>query len=131
MEKKELVIRTLEKMGYKPDVDDDGDVVFRYQMKTICVLVGDEDEYYASVMLPHFYEIEEGEEMLVMAVCNKMTRDLKLVKVFIDLTLKNVCADCEFFFTNEEALEQNLEHSLKLLSVIRSVFKKNKAELSE
>lgn len=131
MEKRELVIQTLEKMGYKPEVDDEGDVVFRYQMKTLCVLVGDENKNYASVMFPQFYEIDDGEEMLVMAVCNKMARDLKLVKVYIDQTFKNVSADCEFFFTNEEDLEHNLTHSLEILSVVRSVFKKNKAELSE
>ena len=104
--KKEMILRVLEKMGYKPEIDNDGDIQLRYQMKTIFVLTGDEDEQYISVMLPQFHEIADGEEALVLAVCNKMTRELKLAKVYVDQTFKNVSATCEFFYSNEEALEQ-------------------------
>ena len=38
MNKKELILQTLEKMGYKPEIDEDGDIQIRYQMKTIFVL---------------------------------------------------------------------------------------------
>ena len=103
--KKEMILRVLEKMGYKPEIDNDGDIQLRYQMKTIFVLTGDEDEQYISVMLPQFHEIADGEEALVLAVCNKMTRELKLAKVYVDQTFKNVSATCEFFYSNEEALE--------------------------
>lgn len=129
--KKEMILRVLEKMGYKPEIDKDGDIQLRYQMKTIFVLIGNEDEQYISVMLPQFHEIADGEETLVLAVCNKMTRELKLAKVYVDQTFKNVSATCEFFYSNEEALEQCLALSLELLGVVRSVFRKNKTELSE
>ena len=129
--KKEMLLRVLEKMGYKPEIDNDGDIQLRYQMKTIFVLIGDEDEQYISVMLPQFQEIADGEETLVLAVCNKMTRELKLAKIYVDQTFKNVSATCEFFYSNEEALEQCLALSLELLGVVRSVFRKNKTELSE
>jgi hypothetical protein len=118
-------------MGYKPEIDNDGDIMLRFQMKTVFVLTGDEDEKYVSVMLPQFHEIVDGEETLVLAVCNKMTRELKLVKVYVDQTFKNVTATCEFFYANEETLEECLVHSLELLGVVRSVFRKNKTELSE
>ena len=117
MNKKELILQILEKMGYKPEIDNDGDIMFRFQMKSVFVMTGDEDEKYVSVMLPQFHEIVDGEETLVLAVCNKMTRELKLVKVYVDQTFKNVTA-C-------------LVHSLELLGVVRSVFRKNKTELSE
>lgn len=131
MNKKELILQTLEKMGYKPDVDNDGDIMLRFQMKSIFVLTGNEDEKYVSVMLSQFHEIVDGEETLVLAVCNKMTRELKVMKVYIDQTFKNVTATCEFFYTDEESLEECLAQSLKLLSIVRSVFRKNKTELSE
>ncbi len=131
MNKKELILQILEKMGYKPEIDNDGDIMFRYQMKSIFVMTGDEDEKYVSVMLPQFHEIVDGEETLVLAVCNKMTRELKLAKVYVDQTFKNVTATCEFFYNNAEALEDCIAKSLELLGVIRTVFRKNKAELSE
>ena len=81
MNKKELILKTLEKMGYSPEVDNDGDIMLHYQMKTIYVLTGDEDEPYVSMMLPQFHEIDEGRETLVLAVCNKMTRELKVIYI--------------------------------------------------
>ena len=131
MKKKELILSTLEKMGYSPEVDNDGDIKLRYQMKTIYVMTGDEEEPYISMMLPQFHEIEDGQETMVLAVCNKLTRELKLAKVYVDQTFKNVTATCEFFYANNEALEQNLRNSLQMLGVVRTVFRKDLAELSE
>lgn len=131
MKKKELIMSALEKMGYSPEIDNDGDVMFRYQMKAIYVMTGDDEEPYISMLLPQFHEIEEGQETLVIAVCNKMTRELKLVKVYVDHTFKNVSATCEFFYANEEALEQCLRHSLHMLGIVRTVFRNDLAELSE
>ncbi len=131
MKKKELILSTLEKMGYSPEVDNDGDIKLLYQMKTIYVMTGDEEEPYISMMLPQFHEIEDGQETMVPAVCNKLTRELKLAKVYVDQTFKNVTATCEFFYANNEALEQNLRNSLQMLGVVRTVFRKDLAELSE
>ena len=131
MNKKELITQTLEKMGYKPEVDEDGDIMVRYQMKSIYVFVGDEEDSYVAVLLPQFHEIGDGEETLVLATCNKMTRELQLAKVFVDHTFKNVSASCEFYYANEESLEHSLDKSLQMLGIVRSQFRKNKAELSE
>ncbi len=131
MKKKELILKTLEKMGYSPEVDNEGDIMLHYQMKTIYVLTGDEEDPYISMMLPQFQEVEEGQETLVLAVCNKMTRELKFAKVYIDQTFKNITASCEFYYANEESLEQNLRNSLQMLGVIRTVFRNNMAELAD
>lgn len=130
MNKKELILQILEEMGYKPEVDNDGDIMLRFQMKSVFVLTGDEDEKYVSVMLPQFHEITDGEETLILATCNKMTRDLKIVKVYVDQTFKNVSATCEFFYSDDNSLKDNIDHSLEVLGVVRSIFKKNKVELS-
>lgn len=131
MTKKELMMTTLKEMGYSPELDNDGDIVLHYQMKYIYVMTGDEEDPYVSVMLPQFHEIEDGQETLTLAICNKMTRELKLVKVYVDDTFQNITASCEFFYANKEALEQNLNHSLRLLGVVRTVFRINMAELTE
>lgn len=122
---------TLNKMGYNPIQDEDGDILFYYQMKAIYVIIADEDESYVSLLLPQFNEIEEGKEALVLAVCNKMTRELKMAKVYIDKTFKNVTCTCEFYFANEESLVQNLTNSLKLLGIIRTLYRNEYAEMQE
>ena len=131
MTKREQIMATLEKMGYRPEMDHDGDILFYYQMKSIFVLTGDEDDSYVSVMLPQFHEIKEGKETLVLAACNKMNRELKFLKVYVDQTFKNVSATCEFFYANEESLELNLRHSLLLFGVVRTVLRNDMEELSE
>lgn len=131
MTKKELVYSVLQKMGYNPNLDDEGDLVIRYQLKNIWVMVNDDDDPYVSVILPQFHEFEEGNEMLVLATCNRVTRDVKLVKVYIDQTLKNVTASCEFYYTDEESMALELSNSLRLLGMIRSYFRKTMLELSE
>lgn len=131
MNKKELILQTLENMGYKPEIDDEGDIMVCYQMKTIFVIAGDDEDKYVVVLLPQFHEIADGEETLVLATCNKLTREVKLVKVFVDQTFKNVSASCEFFYANEESLKNCLDKSLQILGVVRSQFRKHKIELSE
>lgn len=132
MTKKELIMSTLEeKMGYCPEIDEDGDIKVAYQLKTIYVMTSEDDEPYVSVMLPQFHEIEDGKETLALAVCNKMSRELKFAKVYIDQTFKHVTATCEFYYSSKKSLLQNLERSLELLGVIRTVFRNDMEELSK
>ena len=72
----------------------------------------------------------EGEETLTLAVCNKVSRDIKLAKVFIDHTLEGVSASCEFFYTDMESLKNNVEHILNILGMVRSAYHKAKSEFS-
>lgn len=129
MNKRELILRMIEGLGYKPQVDDDGDVKIRYQMKTIFVLVGDEDDTYTLLTMPNFCDVEDGAEHIALAVCNKLTRDLRLAKVYVDQTFKYVSANCEFYYTDEASLKLNIENSLKILGVVRTLYKKTQDEL--
>ena len=134
MTKKEMILEAIESLGYKPHVDDDGDICVRFQMKCIFFLTGQEDEkktesqQYISAILPQFSEVTEGEETLTLAVCNKVCREVRLAKVYIDQTLKSVTASCEFFYTDMESLKNNVEHALNILGMVRSAFHKAKAE---
>lgn len=130
MTKQELIISILEKMGYHPEVDNDGDIVFRYQMKYLYVMNTRDDDSFVTLLFPQFREVETGKELLVLGVCNKLTRDLKLVKVYIDRTFKNVTASCDFYYINEDSLEDNFKRSLHLISSIRTMFNRELKELS-
>ena len=126
-----MIAEAVESLGYKLVVDDDGDICVRYQMKNIYFMTGQDEEPYVSVILPQFADVHEGEEMLMLAVCNKMTRDMKLAKVYIDRTLKSVSAGCEFFYTDMESLQVNVEHSLNILGMVRSTYARTRAELRD
>ncbi len=124
MTRQEKVASILQELGYKPQTDDDGDLRIRYQMKSFYVLGTQSEENFLSVIFPQFYEFEEREVTKVLAACNKLTRDIKLAKVYIDQTFKNVSASCEFFYNDEENMKVCLEKSLEILGLIRSGFVK-------
>lgn len=124
-------MKAIESLGYKPGIDDDGDVYVRYQMKTIYFIVGKEDNQFVSAVYPQFMDIEEGEDTLTLATCNKMSREMRFVKVFIGYDLKSVSAVCDFFYTDMECMKINVEHSLNVLGIIRSTYNRTKAELTE
>ena len=132
MTKKEQIINVLERMGYKPKIDKEGDIMLRYQLKTLFFLVNDDDEEnFVNVILPQFAEIDDGEETLYLAACNKVTRGTRMVKVYVDQTFKNITASCEFYYANDESLEFNLQKSLSMLSIIRTLYRNCIKELSE
>ena len=123
MTKKEMVISVLEELDFKPKEDEDGDLMVRYQLKNVYAMMGDADEHYVVFILPQFYEVDEGDEALAITACNKVTRELKMGKVYIDSTYKSATASCEFYFTDEESLKQNIEHSFNIMGIIRTVFR--------
>lgn len=132
MTKKERIINVLERMGYKPKIDKEGDIMLRYQLKTLFFLVNDDDEEnFVNVILPQFAEIDDGEETLYLAACNKVTRGTRMVKVYVDQTFKNITASCEFYYANDESLEFNLQKSLSILAIIRTLYRNCIKELSE
>lgn len=123
MTKQDMVVSVLQSLGLKPKIDDEGDVFVRYQMKTFYVMgTNSDDEDYLVVVFPQMYEIDEGEETKVLAACNKTTREIKLAKVYIDQSLKNVSASCEFYYNDEESLKVCLDKAIDILGMIRISF---------
>lgn len=126
-----MILEAVGSLGYKPTVDDDGDICVRYQMKNIFFMTGSEEEQYVTAILPQFQEVNEGEEALALAVCNKVNRDTKLAKVYIDHTFKSVSASCEFFYTDMESLKNNVEYTLVILGMVRSAYYNAREEFVE
>lgn len=124
-----MIVKVLDEMGFKLHEDEDGDLMFRYQMKNIYTVIGDESEQYLVLVMPQFCELEDGEEHVALAVCNKMTRELKLAKVYVDHTFKNVSASCEFYYTDENSLKTNIEKGLNVLGIVRTFYRTIRNEI--
>lgn len=132
MNKKEQIMSILKKMGYSPKYDKEGDIRMLFQMKTIFFLVNeDEDENYLSIVLPRFVEVKEGEESLALAICNKMTRELKLIKAYVDEDFQAISASGEIFYSNDEALEYAIKGTLRMIGLARSQYHKTRKTLTE
>ena len=130
MELKQKIQDVLSKMEIKWQLDEDDKLFFRYQMKTIYVGCNDKD-HLVSLVLYKFIRVQENEILPAILTCNKMTRESKLLKVFLEQSLQFVSASFEFYYTGQKSLETNLWHSIKMLEVVNTYFKKTTEELAK
>ena len=130
MEKNQMIKEVLQKMGVNVKYDEDGDLLLRFQMKYIYV-AANEEQKYVSLVFPSFMEVDEDEMTSTLIVCNKMTREIKLLKVFMNQSLDSVSASCEFFYTDCSSLENSLRKALDIISVVRTLFRRTKKKLSQ
>ena len=68
--------------GFSPVVDDDGDVRFKFEGRTY-YLIGDasDDEYFRLFHVA--WTVDPGTEERCRRIAHELTRDLKVVKVFV------------------------------------------------
>lgn len=131
MEKnKQLVMKVLKDMGYEPELDSDQDIRLCMEMKELYFFMPDEEEErYVNIVLTQLTGIKEGKEILALATCNIMTRDMKLLKVYVEKNHESVSASCEFIYTDEDSLKQNIVSSIEVMSIVKTLYRRKYAEL--
>lgn len=78
----EVVKEWLSNEGYKYEIDQDGDIHFRYQGKNMYFTVSqDQDDKFFRIIMPNIYQIED-DRVKVLETCNMISRDIKVVKAF-------------------------------------------------
>ena len=126
------IMKVLKDMGYTPEIDEDGDIFLYLEMKHFYFFVTEtKDTKYVNLLLPQFAPIEEGEEVLALATCNLITRDMKIVKTYIERTHDSISAACEFIYTDEESLKQNITTCMEIMRVIKTLYRRKYKELSK
>ena len=131
MEKnKQLVMKVLKDMGYEPELDSDQDIRLCMEMQEFYFVMPDEEEECSgNIVLPQFTGIKEGKEILALATCNIMTRDMKLLKVYVEKNHESVSASCDFIYTDEDSLKQNIVCSMEVMSIVKTLYRRKCAEL--
>lgn len=123
-------MKVLKDMGYEPELDSDQDIRLCMEMKELYFFMPDEEEEcYVNIVLPQFTGIKEGKEILALATCNIMTRDMKLLKVYVEKNHESVSASCEFIYTDEDSLKQNIVSSIEVMSIVKTLYRRKYAEL--
>lgn len=71
--------------GFRPEVDEDGHIVFKYEGGSY-IITSDCDEQYFSLLFPAFWETEENDEQVTASLAViEATRLAKAAKVWMDL----------------------------------------------
>ena len=114
--------------GIKHNIDDDGDLHFKYQTCNFYILNPKNDTNFLHVILPNIWPIESEEERdNALKVANKLNMTRKALKVLI--TPSNTILTVEMFIDNTPDVEDFMERILDILISGRSLFFQKMHEL--
>lgn len=110
-----MIVDHLSREGYRPEIDEDGDVRFKVEGRT-CFVIFDDDPTFFRLAFANFWPIEnERERALVMEACSHASMTTKVVKVFT--VNDNVWASVELFVAPPNAVLHVLQRSIAALQV--------------
>lgn len=109
------VMEILSAEGYRPELVDDGDIVFKYEGNSCVVVLDENDELYFRVMLPNFWPIEnEKEREQAIKTALDITKKIKVAKVL--LVGDQMWCSVETFLPSEESIQPVLASILIVLT---------------
>lgn len=130
MTNKELVVEVFDEIGYSIRRDERGNMFVCYQMKNIFISFGECDDSYIVMTLPCFHEFDAEDEHLMLAVCNKLTHDFRMVKVCMDSDSNTISAYSGFYYSDERSLKLSIENSLQIFGILRPTFEECQEKLA-
>jgi hypothetical protein len=109
-----LYMEALAEEGYRPKLDEDGDIVFKAEGRTLYIRMYPDDTEYFQLVLPNFWKIESDEEReMALVAANHATRITKVAKVFV--TKANTCASIEAFLPDPSLFIKIINRSVAAL----------------
>lgn len=114
-QKRDLYFTYLASEGYRPEVDRDGDVAFKYEGGNYYLSV-DEDDTYFRLVYPNFWSIESPEELRrAYEAASRATERIKVAKVYVRQDAKNTSAAIEMFLDPLADFREVFPRSLQAL----------------
>lgn len=84
MKTTEMVMNFLKEQGFTPQVDEDnGNILFKYQMCTFIFFNNDEDEEFFQLAFPGIFDVTEDNREMVLEAANKVNSSMKVAKVIV------------------------------------------------
>ncbi|MBM4311584.1 MAG: hypothetical protein FJ119_11665 [Deltaproteobacteria bacterium] len=109
-----LYTNYLTEEGYKPEVDDDGDVRFKREGRLYFIAVSDKDPEFFRVVLANIWPIEsEKERVQVLVAADESNAKSKVSKVFT--VRDNVWVNIELFLARPEDFKGVFKRAMSAL----------------
>lgn len=109
------IISYLQGEGLMPSKDEDGDIVFKYQMNNYIIFDTPDDEPYLQIAMPHIYDVTDDNLVEVLAVCNNINRTMKVAKTIITGDCRSVWAVYETILDSNPVYDDFLPRALNIL----------------
>lgn len=118
----------LTEQGYRPKFDDDGDIVFKSEGKTLVLHINEEDEEFFRLSLPCFFQIENDlERELSHKAALIVNAKAKVVKIVLNDDY--LWSSVEMFCSPIQSIQDVIERSIKVLHLGVKKFHREYAEL--
>jgi hypothetical protein len=109
-----MYMKYLDKGGYSPEIDDDGDVRFHSNNHTFFISVNENDPQFLRIVLPNIWPIDSGAEAArALIAANYTNRKIKVTKLFA--IRKNIWASIETFVAKPDDFAAIFKRSLEAL----------------
>lgn len=84
MKTSERVLEFLKQQGFCPEIDEDnGNIIFKYQMCSFLYINNDEDETFFQLIMPGIFEVTDDNRDVVLEACNDVNSSIKVAKSLI------------------------------------------------
>ena len=114
----ELAKSWLNSQGFKCNLDEDGDAVFKYEGATMFVSVDKDDPLFFKIVMPCVYEVENDQAKVLEAV-NQINREIKVVKAIV--VENNVHLLIEMFVDTTPEVDDFFERCCDILIASRRI----------
>lgn len=118
----------LAKEGYKPTIDEDNDVAFKYQGYNLYVDNDTSDPTYLDIYAPGVYEVDldDAEQVSdILTVCNNYNRSKKMIKVYLNKA-GGVTFSSECYIGDSkdltEVIETTLDFMMRGIPIFRDMY---------
>jgi Putative bacterial sensory transduction regulator len=107
--------------GYRPTVDDDGDLVFKCEGKVYILYASESDKSFFRLVFPNFWAIESEEErQRVYQSCTLANAQVKVAKIYT--VGDDTWASVELFLAEPEHFKPVFERSLRAVEAAVDMF---------
>ena len=110
----EAYVEFLQTEGYRPVVDDAGDLVFKCEGRYYCITIDEDDPLYFRLVFPNFWGLEsEAERHWARIAAAEVTAEFKVVKLYPQHD--DMQAATELFLAHEDDFRQVFERCVTAL----------------
>jgi hypothetical protein len=111
-----LYERYLDQQGFHPQVDDAGNVLFRYEDGLFCILIDPDDPQFFHMMYPNFHPLETPQDCVkALVAAERSNAECKVIKISISPKTWQVSASFEQFFGHPTQFQEVFERALRAL----------------
>jgi hypothetical protein len=119
---RDLHVEFLAEQGFRPKVDDEGDIHFRYEGRHHFIMET-QDEHYFHLLFPNFFPLSNKTEVEEAAVAaSTASRSTKVAKVYLNPALDNVSASVELLVSDPTEVHTHLVRCLGIIGTATGTF---------